>query len=106
MELGKSKLHKLTVEAIKVGSIRFCKHAIDEMQKDDLQVEVVINLALRGALIEEDIYHKGGPRCKIRATIKAGVEVTSVWAYNEETKFAALVTVFLCNSWFNPPVRR
>jgi hypothetical protein len=108
MGTGKSKLHKLTVEAIKAGRICTSVHARDRMEECDLLVEGVIDSALRGTVIEEDFYYKRyyNPTCSISGITKSGVKVNSVWAYNEETKWAMLVTAYCDKGWFSRRVRR
>ncbi|WP_341732721.1 DUF4258 domain-containing protein [Microcoleus sp. EPA2] len=103
MGTGKSRLHKFTVEAIKAGRICISGHARDRMEECDLLVEGVIYSVLRGTLIEENFYYKRyyNPTCSIKGITKSGVKVNSIWAYNEETKWAMLVTAYCDKGWFS-----
>jgi hypothetical protein len=106
----RKELHKLTVEAIKAGRVWASSYALDAIEECDLVLESVIDLALRASIVEveENFSYKRykDPTCSIHGITKSGVIVRSVWRYNKNTKWAALINVYFCKSWSRGRIRR
>jgi len=107
---SKAEFHKLIVEAIKADRVWISSHAIQGMEERNLSLESVIDSAVCASIVEIEInfYYKrySDPSCSIKGTTKMGVNVGSVWAYNKETKWATLITLYFRKSWFIGRVRR
>jgi len=96
------------IEAILHDRIRITDHADEEAQADRLSYEEIFFSVMRGELIEEYPTDRPYPSCLIYGESFAGEPIHSVWAYNSETKWAVLVTVYRPDPkrWINWRVRR
>ena len=96
------------IEAILHDRIRITDHADEEAQADRLSYEEIFFSVLRGEVIEEYPTDRPYPSCLIYGESFAGEPIHSVWAYNAETKWAVLVTVYRPDPkrWINWRVRR
>ena len=96
------------IEAILHDRIRITDHADEEAQADRLSYEEIFFSVMRGELIEEYPTDRPYPSCLIYGESFAGEPIHSVWAYNAETKWAVLVTVYRPDPkrWINWRVRR
>ena len=82
------------LNAVRSGQIRITDHADEEAQNDGLSYDEIFSSALTGAIIENYPDDKPYPSCLVAGNTFKGDPVHSVWAYNEETKWAVLVTVY------------
>ncbi|MCD6146180.1 MAG: DUF4258 domain-containing protein [Methanosarcinales archaeon] len=82
------------LNAIQSGQIRITDHADEEAQSDRLSYDEIFSSVLSGAIIEDYLYDKPYPSCLVAGNTFKGKPVHSVWAYNKETKWAVLVTVY------------
>ena len=82
------------LNAIQSGQIRITDHADEEAQNDRLSYDEIFSSVLSGAIIEDYLDDKPYPSCLVAGSTFKGKPVHSVWAYNKETKWAALVTVY------------
>jgi hypothetical protein len=82
------------VGAIQAGRIRITDHAVEEAHADDLSLDEVSFSVLHGEIIEDYPSDRPYPSCLILGRTKGGVAVHSVWAYNKETRWAVLITVY------------
>ena len=96
------------IEAILHDRIRITDHADEEAQADRLSYEEIFFSVMRGEVIEEYPTDRPYPSCLIYGESFAGEPIHSVWAYNSETKWAVLVTVYRPDPkrWINWRVRR
>ncbi len=106
----RKELHKLVVEAIKAGHVLVSKkHALLRMEQCNLTLETIMDLAVRASIVEveENFSYKRYiyPVCIIDSTTKSGAMVRSVWAYNKETKWVKLCSVYVRKQWFRYRVR-
>lgn len=81
-------------EAIHNGRIRISDHADEESEGDDLTFDEIYFSVLHGEIIESYLTDKPYPSCLIFGKTFGGDPVHSVWAYNEENRWAVLVTVY------------
>jgi hypothetical protein len=88
MEIGKVK------EAIQEGRVRITNHADDEAAVDSLLLDEIYFSVLHGEVIEDYPTDKPYPSCLIFGRTVRAEPVHSVWAYNEQTKWSVLVTVY------------
>lgn len=82
------------IDAIRHNRIRITDHADEEAQADQLSFDEIFFSVLQGEIIEEYPADKPYPSCLIYGNSFTGEPIHSVWAYNEETKWAVLITVY------------
>ncbi len=81
------------IEAIQDDRVRITDHAVEEAREDSLTVDEVFISVCQGELIE-NYFNEQPPRCLICSFSRTGKAIHSVWAYNEETGYAVLITVY------------
>lgn len=81
-------------EAIRRRSVRVTLHADEETQADNLTTEEVFSSALHGEIIEDYPTDRPFPSCLIYGRNVKGEPIHSVWAYNGQSRWAVLVTVY------------
>jgi hypothetical protein len=81
-------------KAIRDGKVRITDHADEETASDGLTFDEVAYSVLHGEVIEDYPTDRPYPSCLILGMTPAGHPVHSVWAYNKETGWAVLVTVY------------
>ena len=82
------------VDAVRSGRIRITDHADEEAQNDMLSYEEIFFSVFRGKLIENYPEDKPYPSCLVYGRTFRDEPVHSVWAYNEETRWAVLIMVY------------
>jgi hypothetical protein len=82
------------IEAIRQNRMRITDHADEEAESDELSFDEIFLSVLQGEIIEEYPDDKPYPSCLIYGESFKGEPVHSVWAFNKETKWAVLVTVY------------
>ncbi|MBW6518841.1 MAG: DUF4258 domain-containing protein [ANME-2 cluster archaeon] len=80
--------------AIHSDRIRITDHSDEEAQNDKLSYNEIFQSVLTGMIIEDYFDDKPYPSCLIYGNTYKNEPVHSVWAYNEQTKWAVLVTVY------------
>ena len=83
-----------TIEAIRHDRIRITDHADEEAQADELSNDEIFASVRRGEVIEEYPDDRPFPSCLVYGNTPADEPIHSVWAYNRETGWAALITVY------------
>ena len=96
------------IEAIMANRIRITDHADEEAENDSLTFDEIFYSVLHGEIIEDYPNDKLYPSCLIYGDTFAGEPIHSVWAYNEQNKWAVLITVYRPdpNVWINWRERR
>ena len=96
------------VSAIQEKRIRITDHADEEAQTDRLTFDEIFLSVLQGEIIEDYPTDRPYPSCLIYGDNFQGEPIHSVWAYNEGTKWAVLITVYRPNPnrWINWRERR
>ena len=87
------KLADIT-EAIRAGRVRITDHADEEAEADRLTFDEVYFSVHNGEIIEDYIEDKPYPSCLVFGKTFGGDPLHSVWAYNDRTRWAVLVTVY------------
>lgn len=107
MRQGRMNIQDI-VEAIRHHRIRITDHADEEAQADRLTVDEIFFSVLKGEVIEEYPTDRPYPSCLIYGESFTGEPIHSVWAYNSETKWAVLITVYRPDPerWINWRIRR
>ena len=82
------------IEAIRSGRVRITDHADEEAEADRLTFDEIYFSVLQGEIIEDDPTDKPYPSYLIYGRTFSGDPVHSVWAYNEQNRWAVLVTVY------------
>jgi Domain of unknown function (DUF4258) len=88
MDIG--QLH----QAIGTGNIRITDHADEEMHADHLVLDDVLVSGLAGEIIEEYPTDHPLPSCLVYGQSARGEHIHSVWAYNQVSGKAVLVTIY------------
>jgi hypothetical protein len=82
------------VDAIRHSRIRITDHADEEAHADYLSFDEVFVSVFQGETIEQYPGDQPYPSCLIYGTTFTRAPVHSVWAYNENNRWAVLVTVY------------
>lgn len=82
------------IDAIRDNRIRITDHADEEAQADRLSFDEIFFSVLQGEIIEAYPSDKPYPSCLIYGNSFTGAPIHSVWAYNPETKWSVLITVY------------
>ena len=82
------------IEAIRSGRVRITDHADEEAEADRLTFDEIYFSVLQGEIIEDYPTDKPHPSYLIYGRTFSGDPVHSVWAYNEQNRWAVLVTVY------------
>ena len=82
------------IEAIQSGRVRITDHADEEADSDRLGFEEIYFSAIHGEIIESYPSDRPYPSCLVLGRTFSGDPVHTVWAYNEHTGWAALITVY------------
>jgi len=82
------------IDAIKNDRIRITDHADEEAHNDNLSFEEVITSVLNGQVIEDYPTDRPFPSCLVFGENYKREPIHSVWAYNEENRWAVLITVY------------
>ena len=96
------------IEAIRANQVRITDHADEEAEADHLTFDEVYFSVLRGEIIEEYPTDTPYPSCLIYGPTSGGKPVHSVWAYNEQSRWVVVITVYRPdpNGWLNWRERR
>ena len=82
------------IDAIRHNRIRITDHGDEEALADGLSFDEIFFSVLQGEIIEDYPNDKSYPSCLIYGNSFNGQPIHSVWAYNVETTWAVLVTVY------------
>ena len=96
------------VDAIRNNRVRITDHADEETFDDGLTFEEIYFSVKSGEIIEDYPNDKPYPSCLINGQTFSGDAVHSVWAYNEDSQWAVLITVYRPDPdrWINFRIRR
>lgn len=96
------------IEAIRANRVRITDHADEEAEAERLTFDEIYVSVLHGEIIEDYPTDKPYPSCLIYGQTFGGNPVHSVWAYNEQNRWAVLITVYRPdpNLWINWRERR
>jgi hypothetical protein len=96
------------ISAIRNNRIRITDHADEEAENDQLTFDEIYFSVLNGDVIEDYPDDKPYPSCLIYGQNFSGDPIHSVWAFNEQTQWAVLITVYRPDPtrWINWRKRR
>jgi hypothetical protein len=96
------------IESIRLDRLRITDHADEEAQADGLSFDEILASVLDGEVIEEYPDDKPFPSCLILGVTADKEPVHSVWAYNSESSWAVLITVYRPDPerWIDGRIRR
>lgn len=96
------------IDAVHHNRIRITDHADEETHADDLSFDEVFFSVFQGEIIEDYPKDAPYPSCLIYGDTFIGDPVHSVWAYNEDNRWAVLITVYRPdpNRWIDRRYRR
>jgi hypothetical protein len=94
--------------AIEANRLRVTDHADEEMVGDNLTLDTVLPATTAGEIIEDYPTDHPLPSCLVLGFTEKGDPIHSVWAYNEQTGRAVLVTVYRPdpNRWIDWRIRK
>jgi len=82
------------IHAIRSGQVRITDHADEEAVADQITIDEVLYSVVHGEIIEDYLADKPYPSCLVLGKTPSGVVLHSVWAYNTDSRWAVLVTVY------------
>ena len=96
------------IQAIQANRVRITDHADEEAKADHLTFDEIYFSVLHGEVIEDYPTAKPYPSCLIFGETFGGMPVHSVWAYNVNSQWAVLITVYKPDPtrWINWRIRR
>ncbi len=96
------------IEAVRQSRLRISDHADEEAQADTLTFDEIFFSILQGEIIETYPDDRPYPSCLVYGDTFEGDPVHSVWAYNEDNRWAVLITVYRPDParWVNWKTRR
>lgn len=96
------------IDAMSNNRIRITEHADEEAQTDHLSFDEIFGSVFRGEVIEDYPDDWPYPSCLVYGETFRGDPVHSVWAYNEASQWAVLITVYRPdpNRWIDWRTRR
>lgn len=80
--------------AIQQGRIKITDHADEEAQADNLTFSEIYLSVFWGKVVEDYPNDKPYPSCLIYGKTFSGDPIHSVWAYNSDSAWAVLITVY------------
>ncbi|MDJ0658927.1 MAG: DUF4258 domain-containing protein [Crocosphaera sp.] len=94
--------------AIKANQVIISRHAKEEAEADSLKLDEIFISVIDGDIIEFYEDDKPYPSCLIYGNNQHQEPIHSVWAYNKDTGYAVLITVYRPNpnKWINWRTRR
>jgi hypothetical protein len=87
------RIHDI-INAIKASRLRVTDHADEEAAADRITLEDILFSVLQGEIIEDYPTDRPYPSCLIFGSAPSGAAIHSVWAYNVESGWAVLITVY------------
>ena len=92
---GPSHVHvRDIIGAIRFNRVRITDHAVEESQADRLLLGQVFSSVFHGEIIESYPDDDPYPSCLVYGKAPGGEPVHSVWAFNRQTRWAVLITVY------------
>jgi hypothetical protein len=82
------------IRSIGEGKILINDHADEEAEADTLSFDEIYFSVVHGEIIEEYPTDRPYPSCLVYGDTFGSDPVHSVWAYNKESGFAVIVTVY------------
>jgi len=82
------------IDAIQSNRMRISDHADEEAESDKLTFDEIFFSVLHGEIIEHYPTDKPYPSCLIYGQTFGGDPVHSVWAFNDASRWAVLITVY------------
>lgn len=96
------------IDAIRHNRIRISNHAEEEAEADELSFDEIFFSVFQGEIIEDYPDDRPYPSCLIYGDTFRGDPVHSVWAYNQDNRWAVIITVYRPDpkQWINWRKRR
>jgi len=80
--------------AVRLGKVKITDHADEESWNDRLSLADIYTATLDGEVIEDYPADRPYPSCLVFGRTAGGEPVHCVWAYNDQTEWAVLITVY------------
>lgn len=96
------------IEAIQANRVRITDHADEEAEADQLSFDEIYSSVLHGEVIEDYPTDRPYPSYLVYGRTFGDDPVHTVWAYNEENRWAVLITVYRPDAqrWIDGRTRR
>lgn len=85
---------KVLIQAIQSHRVRVTDHADEEAHADNLVLEDIYFSVSQGEIIEDYPTDRPFPSCLVYGNSERQEPIHSVWAYNTDTQWAVLITVY------------
>jgi hypothetical protein len=89
-----SKTFEAIKGAIVRGAVQVSRHALHELEEDELLLDSVLAAALAGEAIEDYPTDPRGPSCLVCSALDEGLWVHTVWGCDPASGIAVLITVY------------
>jgi hypothetical protein len=91
------------IDAVRNHKVRITDHADEEAHADALSMEEILASVAEGEILERYPDDRPYPSCLLLGMTPTGEPVHTVWAYNADSGWAVLVTVYRPdpNRWFD-----
>jgi len=95
------------ISSIRNSRVKITDHADEEAVNDNLTYEEIYYSVMQGEIIEDYPNDNPYPSCLIMGKNFSGEPIHSVWAYNPESLWTVLITVYRPNPerWIDWKVR-
>ena len=93
----------ILIQAIESHRVRITDHADEEVHADNLVLDDIYFSVSQGEIIEDYPTDFPFPSCLVYGNTEQHEPIHSVWAYNADTQWAVLITVYRPdpNQWIN-----
>jgi hypothetical protein len=95
------------IEAINLNKVIVSRDAREKAEERNLFLDQIYFSVIQGEIIEDYPSDRPYPSCLIYGLNEKGEPIHSVWAYNQDTGYAVLITVYRpdLNEWINERIR-
>jgi hypothetical protein len=96
------------IAAVNLNQVIVSRHARERAEERNLFIDDICFSVIQGEIIEDYPSHKPYPSCLIYGQNEKSDPIHSVWAYNQDTGYAVLITVYYPdpNQWINWRIRK
>ncbi|TAE60550.1 MAG: DUF4258 domain-containing protein [Nostocales cyanobacterium] len=96
------------IAAINLNQVVVSRHARERAEERNLLIDGIYDSVTQGEIIKDYPTDTPYPSCLIYGHNEKGDPIHSVWAYNQDTGYAVLITVYRPdpNEWINWRIKK